>query len=67
MVLKNKHVTMFSYFLLVELTFIFHLSMEMSEKHIYLKAMKGVKEHDVLKCMEKYSVPDDFLIKSFHS
>lgn len=29
--------------------------------------MKGVEEHDVLKCMEKYSVPDDFLIKSFHS
>lgn len=43
MVLKNKHVSMFSYFLLVELTFIFHLSVEMSEKHIYLKQWKGAK------------------------
>lgn len=23
--------------------------------------MKGVEEHDVLKCMEKYSLSDDFL------
>lgn len=29
--------------------------------------MEGGEEQDVLKCIEKYSVPDDFLIKSFHS
>lgn len=29
--------------------------------------MKEGEDQDVLKCMENYPVPDDFLIKSFHS